>query len=96
MQNQDFICRQAVVRNSGLSPYEIGSRFSRCLLQQNAELGFMRNQFGRYGRAEILRRIVLILGLNFEKNDATWNSVLGVQIKCFIESYILFDGLDKY
>ena len=83
------LCRQYLTFNKNDNPKEIGDKFKQ-KLQDNLQIN--KNWidfFYELSLSEVLRRICVIINLNFEKKRI-WNDVLPVQLRHLDEVELLF------
>jgi Ser/Thr protein kinase RdoA (MazF antagonist) len=85
------LCRQAVVANGNSgAARSITTIFIDGLKVNRKDLNFPISHFNDFALTEVLRRICVILRLNIENSDATWNRVLPIQLRHLQESPLLF------
>ncbi len=74
------LCRQTMVRHPTSTPASVGKRFLDELVSSLPCADVFRPRFKDYAMAEVLRRVCIILRLNYEKGETTWNRVLPIQL----------------
>lgn len=84
-------CRQAMTLVGPESdPRLLGSLYADHLLRTCPSARHIVSHLGDLAVAEVLRRICIILRLNFENGEKKWNKVLGVQLGHLAEARALF------
>jgi hypothetical protein len=84
-------CRQVVANDvRGLDPAVVGRRYKDKLSSCLSTSSWSANQFGDLAISEVLRRVCLILKLNIEDGDKTWNHILPIQLAHVREARALF------
>jgi len=75
------LVRQAMVgRAEDASAEEVFADFRDALLSGYPPAADYIDDFSKLAQAEVLRRILLILRLNFDKSNSSWNHVLRIQL----------------
>ncbi len=88
------LCRQSVTTSRKTwNPAKIGEIFLQHLIRSDPTLENLAPNFNKLATSEVLRRIALIIRLNFEKSDRSWNHILPVQVRHIGESDALFGRL---
>ncbi len=84
-------CRQFVALNEApTDASSVGRHYVGRLIDCCPGTGFLINKFGDLAVCEVLRRICIILRLNIDGGEKTWNRVLPVQLGHLNEARILF------
>jgi hypothetical protein len=88
------LCRQSVTTSrKTLNPAKIGEIFLEQLIRTNPALEDLAPDFTKLATSEVLRRIALIIRLNLERSDRSWNHILPIQVRHIGESEALFGSL---
>ncbi len=88
------LCRQTVsIAVGGLSAAEVGHKFLQTLGDSEPRYAMLTKHFTALSLAEVLRRIGIILRMNLDNSDRTWNHVLPVQVRHIGEAQALFGDL---
>jgi hypothetical protein len=85
-------CRQAVAFSQSTNDiHSVGTRYITHLVDSNPAVHNLVPRIGDMAKCEILRRICIILRLNIENKDGTWNRVLPIQLRHLSEAKMLFN-----
>lgn len=85
-------CRQAIAFSQSTNDIpSVGTRYLTYLVDCNPIAHSLVPAIGDMAICEILRRICIILRLNIENKDRTWNRVLPIQLGHLCEAKMLFD-----
>lgn len=84
-------CRQAIAASQTVNDVRsVGTRYITHLVDSHPNIANLVEVIGDLAICEVLRRINIILRLNIDEQNGTWNHVLPIQLKHISEAKIIF------